>query len=154
MGFLSRKKRNTSKITCLIVGEDKNVAHRTLDSTGAFLLDPDNLLAYDSFPQCMGSYTEVAKGKRKYLGLTSLLYETMARPFDHSTLDWVKVEHKEDQIKDSSLAEGYSKAVQRIDLGDRFDKMWTLALIALGGFLCLALLFAFSSGLFQKIAGK
>ena len=154
MGFLSRKKQNSTAITCLIVGEDKNVAHRTLDSTGAFLLDPKNLLAYDSFPQCMGSYTEVAKGKRKYLGLTSLLYETMARPFDFSTLDWVKVEHKEDQIKDSALAEGFSKAVQRIDLGDRFDKMWTLALIAVGGVIGLALLYALSSGLFQKIVGK
>ena len=154
MGFFSRKKRNTTAITCLIIGEDKNVAHRTLKSTGAFLLDPDNLLAYDSFPQCMGSYTEVAKGKRKYLGLTSLLYETMARPFDLSTLDWVTVEHKEDQIKDSGLAEGYSKAVQRIDLNDRFDKMWTLALIAVGGVVGLALLFALGSGLFEKIIGK
>ena len=154
MGFLSRKKRNTSKITCLIIGEDKNVAHRTLDSTGAFLLDPENLLAYDSFPQCMGNYTEITKGKRKNLGLTSTLYETMARPFDFFTLDWVKVEHKEDQIKDSALAEGCSKAVQRIDLGNRFDKMWTLALIALTGVIGLALIFAFSSGLFQKIIGK
>lgn len=154
MGFFSRKKQNTTTIPCFIIGEDKIVTHRILESTGAFLLDIRNLLAYDSFPQCMGSYTKVTKGKRKYLGLTSLLYETMARPFNFSTFDWVKIEHKEDQIKDSALAEGYSKAVQRIDLADRFNKMWTLALIAVGGVIGLALIFAFSSGLFQKVIGK
>jgi len=154
MGFLSRKKQNTSALTCLIIGEDKNVTHRTLDSTGAFLLDSKNLLAYDSFPQCMGSYTKVVKGKTKNLGLTSILFETMARPYDFFALDWVMVQHKEDQIKESALAEGCSRAVQNIDLGGRFDKMWTLALLAVGGVIGLALLLAFSSGLFSNIVGK
>jgi len=154
MGLFSRKKRNTTTITCPVIGEDKRVMHRDEDSTGMFLLDDKNLMTYDSFPECMGKLTLIAKGKRKYLGQTSLLYETMARPFSFKTLDWVKVEHKKDQIKDYALSEGCSKAVQRIDLNDRFDKMWTLALIAVGGVVGLALLFAFGSGLFSKIIGK
>lgn len=150
MGFFSKKGKGTTTITCFAIGEDKNVMHRTLDSTGTFLLDPRNLMAYDSVPECIGNFTRVAKGKRTYLGLTSVLYETMARPFSLKQLDWVAVQHKRDQIKDSALSEGCSKAVQRIDLADRFDKMWTLALLAVGGMLVIALLFAFQSGIFSK----
>lgn len=152
--LLGKKSKATSAITCLTIGEDKTVTHRTLDSTGAFLLDPRNLLAYDSFPESVGSFIVTLKGKRKYIGLTSLLYETMARPFSFKTLDWVQMIHKKDQIKDSALSEGCSKAVQRIDLADRFDKMWTLALLGVGGVIGLALLFAFQGGLFSKIFGR
>lgn len=153
MGLFSKKSKGATTITCLVIGEDKNVMHRTLDSTGTFLLDPKNLMAYDSVPECIGNFTRVAKGKRTYLGLTSILYETMARPFSLRKLGWVEVQHKEDEIKTSALSEGCSKAVQRIDLADRFDKMWTLALITIGGLLVIALLFAFQSGLFSKILG-
>jgi len=153
MGLFSKKNKGATTITCPVVGEDKNAMHRPLDSTGTFLLDPKNLMAYDSVPECIGNFTRVAKGKRTHLGLTSLLYETMARPFSFKTLDWVEVQHKEEEIKTSALSEGCSKAVQRIDLADRFDKMWTLALITIGGLLVIALLFAFQSGLFSKILG-
>ena len=149
MGLFSKKRKGTTAINCIVIGEDKRIMHRNLESTGAFLLDPKNLLAYDSFPECIGNVIRIARNKRKYLGQTSVVYENMARPFSFKKLDWVKVMHKEDQIKDQALSEGCSKAVQNIDLGNRFDKMWTLALLAFGGLLVLALLFAFQSGLFS-----
>ena len=151
MGLFGKKSKGTTTITCLMIGEDKTIMHRNLESTGAFLLDPKNLLAYDSFPECIGSVTRVAKGKRKYLGLTSVLYENMARPFSLKKLNWIEVMHKEDQIKDSALSEGCSKAVQSLDLADRFDRMTTILMLAVAGVIGLALLFAFQSGLFSKI---
>lgn len=154
MGLFGKKGKGGTTITCIAIGEDKILMHRNLKSTGAFLLDSKNLLAYDSFPECIGSCTRVAKGKRKYLGLTSLLYENMARPFSFKTLKWIEVMHKEDQIKDSALSEGCSKAVQRLDFNDRFDRMTTILMLAVAGVIGLALLFAFQSGLFQKIIGK
>ena len=144
------KKKGGSSISCLVIGEDKNVMHRNLDSTGSHLLDPVNLLAHDSMPECMGSFVRVARGQKRYLGLTCLLYETMARPFSFQSLDWATVQHKTDQIKATALSEGCSKAVQRIDLADRFEKMWTLALLAVGGLIALALIFAIQSGVFER----
>lgn len=141
-------------IECLAIGEDKVLMHRKMESTGEYLLDPKNLLAYDSFPECIGNCVKVAKGNKKYLGLTSVLYENMARPFSFKKLDWIDVMHKDEQIKDGALARGQSKAVQRIDLNARFDRMWTLALLAVGGLVALALLLALQMGLFTKILGR
>lgn len=154
MGLFNKKSKGATTITSLVIGEDANIMHRGLKSTGAFLLDPSNLLAYDSVPEGIGTFRATIKGKTKYLGQTSLLYEMMARPFSFKTLDWVQMIHKEEQIKTSALSEGCSKAVQRLELGDRFDKMWTLALLAVGGFLVLALLMALQTGVFSKIFGK
>lgn len=154
MALFSKKNKESFKIHCIVVGEDKNLMHRSLTSTGTFLLDSKNLLGYDSVPECIEKFMRRARGKVKYLGSTALLYENMARPFSFKTLKWVAAIHKEDQIKEAALSEGRSKAVQRLDLGDRFDKMWTLALLAVGGVIGLALLMAFNSGLFSKIFGR
>lgn len=147
---LFNKKKETNAISCLVIGEDKKIMHRTLNSTGTHLLDTKNLLAHDSMPECMGSYVRMSMGVRRYLGLTSLLYETMARPFSFKTLNWVTVQHKEDQIKAIALSEGCSKAVQKIDLEGRFDRMWTLALLAVGGLIGIALIWAIQSGIFNR----
>jgi hypothetical protein len=153
-GLLGKKSKGSSTIATIVIGEDKNLMHRDIESSGDSFRDPKNLLAYDSIPECIGKAIHVAKGHRKYVGLTALLYETMARPYSFKKLGWVEIQHKKDQIKASALSEGCSKAVQRIDLEDRFNKMWTLALIAVAGVIGLALLFAFSSGLFSKIIGR
>jgi len=154
MGFLNKKNDSEMTIECLAIGEDKVLMHRKMESTGEYLLDPKNLLAYDSFPECIGNCTRIAKGNKKFLGLTSVLYENMARPFSFKTLNWIVVMHNDEQIKDGSLARGQSKAVQRIDLNARFDRMWTLALLAVGGLVGLALLLALQMGLFSKILGR
>jgi len=155
LNLLGKKGKKVTTITALTIGEDKNLMHRNLESTGVFLLDASNLLAFDSFPEAMGSFNQAQKdNKKKYLGLTSLIYEPMARPFSFQTLDWIKVEHKEDVIKDSALSLGCSKAVQQMDMADRFDRMSTILLIAVAGVIGMALLFVFQSGLLSKIFGK
>ena len=147
-----KKSRQTSSIPCIVIGEDKHLSHRMLESTGVFLLDEQNLLAFDSFPEGIGSFTRRQKDDTtKYLGLASLLYEPMARPFSFKSLDWVKMEHKKDVIKDSALSEGCSRAVQRLDLADRFDRMSTILLIAVAGVIAMALLFVLQSGLLSSI---
>ena len=152
MGLFNKNKESFN-IHCIVIGEDKNLMHRNLESTGVFLLDAKNLLGYDSFPECMGNFSRIRRGKRKFLGLTSVLYENMARPFSLKTLEWAKVEHKEEQIKEGAISEGCSKAVQRLDLLDRFDKMTTILLLAVAGVIFIGLLFAFQTGLFEKIFG-
>lgn len=151
MGLFAPKGDKAPTIQCMVIGEDKIIMHRKLESTGEYLLDENNLLAYDSFPECIGNCEQVKNGVRKFLGLTSILYENMARPFSFNTLDWIKAAHKEEQVKDGALARGQAKAVQRLDFNDRFDKMQTILLLAVAGVIGLALLFAFSTGLFQKI---
>jgi len=151
---LGKRNKDTSAITCLVIGEDKALDHRKLESTGVFLLDSKNLTAFGSFPEAIGSFTQRRKdGKSKYLGVTSILYEPMARPFSFKSLEWVKVEHKKDVIKDSALSEGCSRAVQQMDMADRFDRMSTILLIAVAGVIGLALLFVLQSGLIGDIFG-
>jgi hypothetical protein len=155
MGLLGRKRRQTTGISCVVIGEDKRLTHRTLESTGVFLLDSTNLLAFDSFPEAVGSLSRRQKDNTsKYLGLTSLLYEPMSRPFSFRTLDWVNVEHKKDIILDSALSEGCSRAVQNMELADRFDKMSTILLIAVAGVIGMGLLFVLQSGLLSNIFGR
>ena len=155
MGLWNLKRnKDTTAITCLVIGEDKNIDHRKLESTGVFLLDSKNLTAFDSFPEAMGSFTHIQKnGRPKYLGVTSVLFEPMCRPFSFKTLDWVRVEHKKDVIKDSALSEGCSRAIQQMDMADRFDRMSTILLIAVAGVIVLALLFVLQSGLLPSIFG-
>lgn len=153
MGLFSGKNKESFNIHCIVIGEDKNIMHRTMESTGTFLLDTKNLLGYDSFPECMGNFIRKTKTKTKYLGLTSLLYENMARPFSLKTLGWVNIDHKEDQIKEGAISEGCSKSVQRLDMNDRFDKISTILLLAVAGVIGLGLLYAFQSGAFHKLFG-
>lgn len=153
MGLLSKKNKESFNVHCIVLGEDKNLMHRNLESTGTFLLDAKNLLGYDSFPQCIGNFIKIRRGKPKFQGLTSLLYENMARPFSLSTLEWAKIEHKKDQIKEGAISEGCSKAVRRLDLLDRFDKMTTILLLAVAGVIFLGLLYALQTGLFSRIFG-
>lgn len=155
MGLFGNKKKQISTIRCITIGEDKRLSHRQMESTGVFLLDSKSLLAYDSFPEAVGSLSHHQKDDTsKYLGLTSVLYEPMARPFSFRTLDWAKIEHKEDVIKDSALSEGQSRAIQNMELADRFDKMSTILLLAVGGVMVMALLFVIQSGLLDKIFGR
>lgn len=154
MAFWSKKGKETTIVRCIMIGEDKRLSHREMESTGIFLQDSRNLLAYDSVPEAMGSLSFRQKdGTSKYLGLTSMLYEPMARPFSFKTLEWVNVEHKRDVILDSALSEGCSRAVQNMELADRFDRMSTILLIAVAGVIGMALLFVFQSGLLDKIFG-
>jgi hypothetical protein len=150
-----KRRKQTTGIPCIVIGEDKRLTHRTLDSTGVFLLDEQNLVAYNSFPEAIGSFSARQKDATvKYLGLTSLLYEPMSRPLSFKAMDWVNVEHKEDVIKDSALIEGCSRAVQQMDMADRFDRMSTILLIAVGGVIGMALLFVLQSGLLDKVFGR
>lgn len=155
MGLFGKKRKQTTAISCIVIGEDKRLTHRTQESTGVFMLDERNLLAYNSFPEAIGSLSHCQKsGTLKYLGLTSLLYEPMSRPFSFKTLDWVDVEHKKDVILDSALSEGCSRAVQQMDMADRFDRMSTILLIAVAGVIGMGLLFVFQSGLLDKVFGR
>jgi len=147
------KKSNKTTAKCLVIGEDRKLMHRNLESTGAFFLDNDNRLAFDSLPESVGALTLVQGGKRKYLGQVSVMFEPMAKPFSFPDLDWAKVDHKEEVILASARSEGSSKAVQSMERADRFDKMSTILLLGVAGVIGMALLFAFQSGIFSELFG-
>jgi len=148
-----KKSRKAPSAGCIIIGEDRNLSHRGLDATGVFFLDHDNLLAYDSLPEAIGSCTQLRGGRKRNLGHTSILYEPMSRPFSFQTLDWAAVDHKGEVILASSRSEGSSRAIQAMEKEARFDKMSTILLLLSAGVIGMALLFALQSGILSSIFG-
>ena len=148
-----KKSRKALTAGCIVIGEDRNLAHRGLDATGVFFLDHNNLLGYDSLPEAIGACTQLRGGRKRNLGHTSILYEPMSRPFSFQNLDWAMVDHKTEVILASARSEGSSRAIQAMEKADRFDKMSTILLLLSAGVIGMALLFALQSGILSKIFG-
>ena len=146
-------KSKATTLRCLVIGEDRMIMHRYLQSTGAYVLDDKNRLAFDTLPEAVGSLTAVRNGKVKHLGHVSLLFESMFRPYSFPSLDWANIEHKEDIVLACALAEGCSKAIQRIERSDRFEKLSTILLLLAAGVIGMAFLFAVQSGIFSRLIG-
>jgi len=154
MGFkqlIGKDGNKTSKSTCLVVGEDKRFSLRQLETTGIYYLDYNNRLAFDSFPMAIGSAVQPRNGNLRMLGPVSLIYEPTSRPFSFTDLAWTEQEHKEDVILDTSFAEGCSRAIQREDRRDYFNKLTTILLIATLGVVALAFLAALQTGILSDI---
>lgn len=146
--------RNTDKPTkalCLILGEDKRFYLRHLVTTGVYYLDYNNRLAFDSFPVAIGSAVQPRNGNIRMLGPVSLLYEPTSRPFSFTDLAWTEEEHKEDVILDTAFAEGCSKAIQKEDRRDYFNKLTTILLIATLGAVALAFMAALQTGILSDM---
>lgn len=152
LGKLVGKNENkTTKALCLIIGEDKRVSRRQLETTGVYYLDYENRLAFDSFPVAIGSAVQQRNGNLRMLGPVSLLYEPSSRPFSFTDLAWTTEEHKEDVILDTAFAEGCSRAVQREDRREWFNKLTTILLIAVLGVLALAFMAALQTGILSEM---
>jgi hypothetical protein len=153
MGFLSpnRKQPKAVILNCLCIGEDKTAPWRKEESTGNYLLDRDNRLAYDSCPDAVASLTTHRQGKIKYKGQCAILYEAMSRPFNFKTLRWVEGERKKDVILGTAVNEGCSMAVQQIVDENRFNRTATLLMLALGILGVMGFLAAWSGGVFSHV---
>jgi hypothetical protein len=153
MGFLgpSRKQQQVIKVACLCIGEDKVAPWRKEESTGMYLLDRDNRLAYDSCPEAVVPLIVHKGGTAKYRGQVALLYENMSRPFNFTTLRWVEGERKKDTILATAINEGCSMAVQQIVDENRFNRVATILMLALGLLGILAFLAAYQGGVFSHI---
>ena len=134
MGLLSPNRKQPKVITlnCLCIGEDRTAPWRKEESTGNYLQDPNNRLAYDSCPESIAPLTTHRKGIVKYRGQCAILYEGMSRPFSFETLNWVEGERKKDVILGTAVSEGCSMAVQQIVDDTRFNKTVTVLMLALG----------------------
>ena len=152
--FGLNKKPKKTTLPCLVIGEDRKLFHREMETTGVFFLDDDNRLAYDSLPESIGMCTQIMRdGTKKYRGQVSLLYEPMARPWSFKDLGWAQVDHNEEVILASGRSEGASRAVQRMEKEDRFDKMATILMLLSAGVIGMGLLFAVQSGIFTQLFG-
>ena len=149
--LIGRTEVKTTKALCLIIGEDKRISRRQLETTGVYYLDYNNRLAFDSFPVAIGSAIHPRNGNIRMLGPVSLLYEPSSRPYNFTTLGWTTEEHKEDVILDTAFAEGCSKAIQKEDGRSQFNKLTTILLIATLGAVALAFLAALQTGILSDM---
>lgn len=146
--------KDTNKLTkalCLILGEDKRLSLRHLVTTGVYYLDDTNRLAFDSFPVAIGSAVQPRNGTMRMLGPVSLLYEPTSRPFSFTDLAWTEEEHKEEVILDTAFAEGCSRAIQKEDRREWFNKLTTILLIVSLGAVALAFLAALQTGILSDV---
>jgi len=154
MGFFSpnRKQPKVVVLSCLTIGEDKTAPWRKEESTGMYLLDRNNRLAYDSCPSAVKPLTIHRNGKVQYKGQCAILYENMSRPFNFDTLNWVEGERKKEVVLGTAVHEGCSMAVQQIIDENRFNRTATLLMLALGILGALALLAAYQGGAFEQVS--
>ena len=152
MGLFSpnRKQQKVVVLSCLCIGEDKAAPWRKEESTGMYLLDRDNRLAYDSCPDSIVPVRIHQKGKVKYKGQCAILYENMSRPFNFKALNWVEGERKKDTILGTAVNEGCSMAVQQIVDENRFNRTATLLMLALGILGIMGFLAAWHGGVFAN----
>lgn len=148
-------KNKPNKIIGLSLGEDRTATKKAPESTGIFLADTKNLLAYGSFPDAIGMAVLVTPKGRKLLGQVAIFYEPMSRPFSFIKLDWVEAERLNDEtvILRCARSEAKAKAVQQMELEDRFDRMFTILLLLCGIFGALALMYAIQSGTLSRLFG-
>lgn len=154
MGLFSpnRKHQKVVTLSCLCIGEDKTAPWRKEESTGMYLLDRDNRLAYDSCPEAIVPLRIHRNGKVQDKGQCALLYENMSKPFSFNKLTWVKDERKKDVVLATAVHEGCSMAVQQIVDENRFNRTATLLMLALGILGALALLAAYQGGAFEQVS--
>lgn len=153
--MFGRKKHKLSAISCLVIGEDRTLDFRNEESTGLYLVDQANRLAYDSYPEAVGTHSMVSRGRTRNMGQVCVLYEPMSRPWSFKTNTWMTKEmcRKKDVILANARAEGYSMAIQRKDDDDRAAKMQLALLLLIGLFGTVVLMFVFQSGLIKSLFG-
>jgi hypothetical protein len=153
MGLFSpnRNKQKAVAINCLCIGEDKITPWRKEESTGMYLLDRNNRLAYDSCPEAVVPLIVHRRGMAKQKGQCGIVYENMSRCYNFKTLDWVKTDRKEEVIKETAVYEGCSMAVQQIVDENRFNRTVTLLMLALGILGIFGFLAAWQGGLFANL---
>jgi hypothetical protein len=153
MGFLSprRKQPKIAILNCLCIGEDKIAPWRKEESTGMYLLDRDNRLAYDSCPEAVAPLIIHRRGTTKYKGQCAILYENMSRLFSFKTLNWVEGERKKEVVLGTAVSEGCSMAVQQIVDENRFNKTVMLLMLALAILGIMGFLAAWNGGVFSHI---
>lgn len=145
--LLNKDGTKVSKLLCLIIGEDKCCSLPKLETTGVYSLDNNNRLAFNSLPFAIGIARIHQNGRVRNLGPVSIYYEPTSRPYSFTELEWTGVEHKEDVILDTAFAEGCSRAIQREDRTNYFNRLTTILLIATLGAVALALIAALQSGI-------
>ena len=149
--LLNKEGTKLAKLLCLVIGEDKCCVLPKLETTGVYSLDNKNRLAFNSLPFAIGIARLHQNGRVRNLGPLSIYYEPTSRPFSFAELEWTEVEHKEDVILDTAFAEGCSRAIQKEDRQNYFNRLTTILLIATLGAVALAFLAALQSGVLSDM---
>ena len=153
--FGKTKRTDYDKLLAVIIGEDRTLVERDIDSTGLSFVSGQDLLGYDSHTEAVGRGLHGDSDKVKDIGQACILYEPMARPFSFYTLNWIDEGRMSSRAKilASARSEAESRVVQDIQDEDNYDKVSTGFLILVALFAIIALIFLLQSGIIQDLIG-
>lgn len=141
-------------------GADRRFSNRMMVATGSHLQDNTNRLAYFSSPSGIGTLRTKSNGATKTRGPVSIAYEVITELYSFPGLGWTPDRQKkttgdngqyeiyeEDEILDTSWAEGFALAAQRKDNEEIRSRLMHILLLAVLGAVTMFLLVAVSTGL-------
>lgn len=172
--FFGKSKKGADTELMLVLGEDRKLTKRPLNSTGAYFVDGDNCLAYHGN---MGRYTVARSGYSRWdyvaaimtLGITllttrgrratvkphgqiGLLFELSSRPYNFKAMKWDERTNSDDSILEDALIEGGNIAGRDMRFDDRMEKLLPVLIISLCIFGVMMIAILFASGAFNKAA--
>lgn len=151
--FGRTKRTKYDKIMALIIGEDRTLVVKDIDSTGLNFINGDDLLGYDSFPEAVARGLDGDGANVKDLGQACLLFEPMSRPLSFDILDWISEARMSSRSKvlASARSEAQSQVIQDLQDEAHYDRVSTGFLILVALFAIIALLFLLQSGIIQDL---
>ncbi|MDD5094056.1 MAG: hypothetical protein PHV74_06735 [Dehalococcoidia bacterium] len=118
------------KVIQFIAGEDRRFTKKALDSTGAFFLDPDNLLGYFCMTGGMRRYIiRDSSGRVKTKGQVGLIFELSAQPWNFNTNTWESDVTQDDIIMSNALDDGLSNADKQIEKQKTYEGLLPVLMI-------------------------
>lgn len=123
---------------CLIGGEDRKTSDEILQSTGEFILNENNELAFDVNPNTVRVL--VKYGERKFAAPHSILYETCSAPFNFVTQSFETDESSTAQILADGRAHAQTQAVTYIEKEEQQNRMGLALTILAAGFAIMGII--------------
>jgi len=153
--FGKSKRSDYDKLLAVTTGEDRTLVRRDIAATGLNFINGRDLLGYDSSPEGVARCIVHRGGKERIIGSACTLYEPMARPFSHDTLDWIAESKMSSRSKvlSSARSEANARVVQDIQDEAHYDRVSTGFLILVALFAVVGLLFLLQSGIIQDLIG-
>jgi len=136
---------------CLVVGDDRRLMGKSLESTGAYLLDKSCQTAYDNHPGVMGVLQVInKKGQVQNLGQCALLYEISSQCWNFGKGNWDSKAMKVKTILAIGRQEAYGLVSKEIEDDSKWERLMPVLYAALAILALVAIIACASAGLFDK----
>lgn len=118
--------------TQFVLGADRRIVKKALESTGAFFLNSDDLLAYVQIDNGMRRHIVRKKsGAVEYLGQVGLLFELSAHPWNFDSVAWENSIGSDDVIISNALHMGIATAEQEAEKAKTYEGMrWAIIMVS------------------------